>query len=114
MLRDLKTRILYVRYQTGLLYKRAHQLITDFDDLKQWLMDNFVVSYSTVTAYMSVTSIIQEYPLLTKCELSFGQLRRHKVKLYEYFKTHPRFDEQCDIVQGNSVISIPVDPYVGY
>lgn len=110
--KDLKTRILVVRYQRGLLYKRAHQLITDFEQLKQWLMDNFTVSYSTVTAYMSVASIIQEFPLLLKCDLSFEQLRRHKARLYQYFETHPGFDEQCDIVQGANVISVLADPYV--
>ena len=110
---SLKAQLLFVRYQRGLIYKKAHELITDFEEFKEWIFSNFTISYGTATAYISVACLIANFPVLMKCSLSFEQLRRHGGRIRSYLEAHPGFgmNESCDVAFGATVIPIVVDPY---
>ena len=109
---SFKTRILLVRIQRGLVYLRAHQLITDIEELQQWLSTNFAISYATATSYMSVTNLVKRFPGLVKCGLTFEQIRRHNKRLHTYFESHPEdgWNEACDITDSQSTVTVEPDP----
>ena len=110
--KSLKTRMLFMRYQRGLIYIRAHHLIDSFEELKEWLINECGISYTTSTAYMSVASLIKTYPLLLKADLSFDQLRRHHNRLRSYLKAHPDFglDESIVVTDGESEALVETNP----
>ena len=108
---SLKVRILCVRFQRGAIYRRAHQLITNFEELQDWLFRNFSITYATATAYMSVTSLMERYPILLKSGLSFEQLRRHNRRLWKYLSQQTGVDETCDISDGVSTAAVQNDPF---
>ena len=108
---SLKLSILLVRYQRGLVYLRAHELIPDFEELKDWLFKEFTIAYSTATAYMSVTKLLQNYPILLKAGLSFEQLRRHAKYIRAFAKKEGcELSETCVIMTsgGQEVGTIAV------
>lgn len=109
---SLKTRILLVRYQRGLIYLRAHHLINNFRELRTWFDNNFYISYKTATAYMSVASLLRRYPIILKCGLSFEQVRRHNKRLNNYFEKHQGegVDESCDVSDGVNQATIQHTP----
>ena len=105
----LKTRILMIRYQRGLIYTRTHELIPDFNQLRDWFMEHFLITYTTATAYMSVTSLITRFPLLLKAGLTFNQLRRHLNRIDTYLVAHPRLEEACTVTDGSVDAEIQPD-----
>ena len=106
---SLKVRILLVRYQRGMIYQRAHRLITKFDDLCAWFSSNFNITYSTATSYMSIASLLSRHPILLKTGLSFEQLRRHNKRLIKYLSDKEAVDEQVDISDGTHTAAIEGD-----
>ena len=105
---SLKTQLLFIRYQRGCIYRKAHEFLADFDDFKAWLLENFAMSYGTASAYISVAILLESYPMLMKAELSFEQLRRHGKRIKAYFEANPEFgmDESCDITVGNNTVTV--------
>ena len=87
---SFKAIILLVRVQRGQIYVylRAHQLVTDIEELQQWFSTSFAISYATATSYMNVTNLVRRVPILIKCGLTLEQIRRHNKRLLTYFEPH--------------------------
>lgn len=110
---SLKTRMLFLRYQRGLIYMRAHELISDFVKLKNWLFDQFSITYTTATAYMSVASLITQFPLLLKSGLTYDQMRRHLTRIRTYCdNSSMSFSEACTVTDGANEATIEANPCV--
>ena len=105
---SLKTQLLFIRYQKGCIYRKAHEFLADFDEFKVWLLENFAMSYGSASAHMSVATLLESYPMLMKAELSFEQLRRHGTRIKAYFEANPDFgmDESCDVTVGKATVTV--------
>lgn len=109
---SLSTRLLYIRFQRGLLYKEAHKHMTDLEQFRNWLKEKFELSYSSVTAYIHVAELLKRYPMLFVCGLTFEQIRRHSTRIRSFCESCSDFsmDEPCDISDDVDVVSITAEP----
>ena len=112
---SLKTRLLIIRLQRGLVYLRLHELMSEFDDVQGWISEHYHITYGTATAYMSVAALIKRYPILLKCGLSFEQIRRHNKRLSKFLSSQLEDDVcgVCDISDGGKVTAaVQTDPHI--
>ena len=76
---------LVLAYHRGLLYARARELIPEGDSsIREWFGKELEVAYCIVQRYLMFTVLIQPYPRLIACSLSFSQLSKHQNRLFKY------------------------------
>ena len=68
---------LIVAYHRGLLYLRAREFVGKEENMKEWYVREFNVAYITVHRYQLFALLINAYPRLLVCRLSFTQLTKH-------------------------------------
>jgi len=76
---------LIVRYHRGLLYLNARKFMSIDDNVKEWFIRELNVAYATVLRYLRFAMLIQAYPRLIVCGLTFGQFSGHRNRLLNHF-----------------------------
>ena len=98
-----------------MIFKKDHDLITEYEEFKESIFNTFTrpISYGTATAYISVACLIANFPALMKCSLSFEQLRSQGIRIHSCLEAHPEFEinESCDMAFNTTVMSIAADLY---
>ena len=85
----LKTLTLFAQYSRGLLYSEMNdRIVSARSTMREFLKEGKLqVAYITVLRYMTVSSIISNYPRLLICDLSMAQLLKHNKRLCAYLES---------------------------
>ncbi|KAJ7391197.1 hypothetical protein OS493_019328 [Desmophyllum pertusum] len=97
---------LLVKYYRGKLYLTAYSLIAKSDapnGFKKWFRTELGVIYETALRYMTVASLIDLYPRLLICDLSFSQLLKHNRSLQKFLETAEELRNQLSQPVGISI-----------
>ena len=78
---------LVLAYYRGFVYSRARDLVPPDVNIKEFMYITFNVSYTTVRRYTSFHELIDCYPGLMICQLTFLQIIQHKNELLSYLDT---------------------------
>lgn len=78
---------LIIALHRGQLYLRARQLNNGKIPIKELYKDWFDVSYPTANRYENFAILIQSFPKLIVCGLTFDQLVKHHTRLLKFLKS---------------------------
>lgn len=89
----LKSLTLIAQFSRGLLYiTLSKKLKATGQSWRAFVNNELNVSPMTALRYMTLSSIIMNYPRLILCELSFTQILKHKTRLLKYLKSDEGHD----------------------
>lgn len=84
----LKSLTLLSQYSRGMFYMTiVKKLKLAGQNWKPFVSEEFKISHITTLRYMTLAAIINSYPRLILCELSFTQILKHKSRLMKYLKS---------------------------
>lgn len=99
----LQSLTLIAQFSRGLLYITLSRMAkSEGQNWKSIVTNELGVSSMTAMRYMTLSSIIANFPRLLMCEVSFTQVLKHKNKLLKYLKS----EEGRDL---ESALSIPIE-----
>ena len=105
----LKTRILMIRYQRGLIYTRAHQLIPEFNQLRDWFMEHFLHYLHYRYCIHECSFSIHEISPSTKSGINIRPVALHLNRIDTYLVAHPGLEETCTVTDGSVHAEIQPD-----
>ena len=105
---------LVVKYYRGLVYFRARESVDKHENVKAVFRAEFGVCYDTVCRYITFAALLQHYPRLMICGLSYAQITKHQKRLLEYLKIETALHDQlsqplCVSAQDKAVEIQPAD-----
>jgi len=78
---------LVAKYYRGLVYVRARALIETDQHMKTMFRREFGICYETARRYITFAALIKRYPRLMVCGLSYAQIAKHQMRLFNFLKT---------------------------
>lgn len=97
---SIEKALLLTKYFRGFLYIAAHTHINEHAEFKDWLFNNFKVSYRTARRYMAVSLLLKSFPMLLVCNISFGTLQKYNKMLRAYFKGNEKMQESLTVLNS--------------
>ena len=97
---SLEKALLLVKYFRGFLYIAAHKYFDEHVKFKEWLFNNFKISYRTARRYMTISLLLKSFPMLLVCNISFCTLQKYNKMLREYFKGNEKMQESLTVLNS--------------